>query len=317
MNVGALVDRVCVVIALAVATSGRGEQVVEFKATITNSPFATPGYTVGDVVTGWYAYDPAATAFEIGFNYAMYHMPGMHLSFGEVSYEAMSGGRLNVVHFLPVYHPNPVDEYDLLGFTLTGPDLEGFSPAYSEIKLTDTDNSVYANLPPPIPIDLPDPQLFELQNLTIVFLDLPPKVAREIHAQIDSIKKVQNDDDSEPPEIVSLSTTPAILWPPNGKMIPVKVEVVAKDNVGVASSRITSVTSTESAASFRSGTKAGPNWLITGDLTLALRAERTGSGGGRIYDIEIECSDAAGNTSTGHTQVIVPQHADGKKSGAR
>jgi hypothetical protein len=316
MNIASLVVRVSVVLALAVATSTRSEQIVEFKATITNSPFATPGYAVGNVVTGWYAYDPAATPFELGFNYAMYQMPGMHLSFGEVAYEAMSGGRLNVVHFLPEITPNAVDLYDLLGFTLSGPVVEGFSPAFSELKLTDTDNSAYANLHP-VPIDLPDPGVFEIQELKIGFLSSPPIVAREIHAQINSIKKVLDGSDSEPPKILSLSANPGILWPPNGKMVRVQIVVVAKDNVGVVSSKIISVASNESAESFRSGNKAGPNWLITGSLTLALRAERTGTTGGRIYDIAVECSDAAGNTSIGHTQVRVPQHADGRRDGAQ
>ncbi len=316
MNVRALVAYVFVVVSLAYVTSLRAEQVVEFKGTITNSPFATPGYVVGDVVTGWYAYDPAETPFESGSNYAMYQMPGMHLSLGASTYETLSGGRLNVVHFLPEITPNAVDLYDLLGFTLSGPDIEGFSPAFSEIKLTDTDNSVYANLQP-VPIDLPDPTSFEIQVLTIGFLSSPPNASREIVAQIDSIKKVQEGGDSEPPEILSLSATPSVLWPPNGKMIPVRVVVVAEDNVGVVSSKIISVASNESAESFRSGRKAGANWLVTGDLTLFLRAERTGSGGGRVYDIAVECRDAAGNASVAHTQVVVPQDAKGKTSGTR
>ncbi len=47
------------------------------------------------------------------------------------------------------------------------------------------------------------------------------------------------------------------------------------------------------------------------DLTLELRAERSGKGGGRIYTITVECADASGNTSTADVIVTVP-HDKGK-----
>ena len=49
-----------------------------------------------------------------------------------------------------------------------------------------------------------------------------------------------------------------------------------------------------------------PDVEITGVLTLQLRAERSGSGPGRIYTATIECQDAAGNVSTRDVQVRVP-----------
>ena len=52
-------------------------------------------------------------------------------------------------------------------------------------------------------------------------------------------------------------------------------------------------------------------WMITGPLTLNLRAERSGTGSGRVYTIIVSCTDDAGNTSTRATQVLVP-HDKGK-----
>jgi hypothetical protein len=39
------------------------------------------------------------------------------------------------------------------------------------------------------------------------------------------------------------------------------------------------------------------NRIVTGPLTLDLRAERSGTGTGRVYTIEVETTDAAGNTT--------------------
>lgn len=109
--------------------------------------------------------------------------------------------------------------------------------------------------------------------------------------------------DCEPPVIHSVTATPASLWPPNHKMQPVTLSVNATDNCHVARSKIISVTSTEVLAS---AGVASPDWQITGDLTVNLRAERSGNGPGRIYTITVECADDAGNTSTAQAQVTVP-----------
>jgi hypothetical protein len=104
--------------------------------------------------------------------------------------------------------------------------------------------------------------------------------------------------DCEPPVIHSISATPVMLWPPNHKMQPVTLHVSATDNCHLARSRIISVASNEATAAM--------DWEITGDLTLNLRAERSGRGGGRVYTITIECVDDSGNTSTALAQVTVP-----------
>ena len=84
--------------------------------------------------------------------------------------------------------------------------------------------------------------------------------------------------------------------PPNHKMVAITLNAVASDNVGVASLKITSVTSNEPDNGLGDGDTAG-DWLITGDLTLNLRAERGGTGNGRTYTIT-RGRDAAGNATT-------------------
>jgi photosystem II stability/assembly factor-like uncharacterized protein len=73
--------------------------------------------------------------------------------------------------------------------------------------------------------------------------------------------------------------SPAVLWPPNHKMVPVTVSAPA----GWA---ILSVTSNEPESGLGSGDLA-PDSQITGRLTVNLRAERDGRGTGRIYTITL------------------------------
>ena len=50
-----------------------------------------------------------------------------------------------------------------------------------------------------------------------------------------------------------------------------------------------------------------PDWEVTGDLTLNLRAERAATGTGRIYTITVESRDDFGNASTRTVTVTVPK----------
>jgi hypothetical protein len=83
-------------------------------------------------------------------------------------------------------------------------------------------------------------------------------------------------------------------------MVPVTLSVAATDACGIASAKIVSVTSNEP-----QDTKA-TDWQITGDLSLLLRAQRDGSGTGRMYTITVEVTDPAGNQTRVTTTVLVP-----------
>jgi uncharacterized repeat protein (TIGR03803 family) len=114
--------------------------------------------------------------------------------------------------------------------------------------------------------------------------------------------------DCEPPVIHSIAASPASLWPPNHKMQPVTLRVSATDNCHLARCKIVSVTSNERADKKDSKDEKGkepPDWEITGDLNLNLRAEDSGHPHGRIYTIAVECTDDSGNNSTAVAQVTV------------
>jgi hypothetical protein len=113
------------------------------------------------------------------------------------------------------------------------------------------------------------------------------------------------EENNRPPDITDISVTPASLWPPNHKMQDVNV------NYTVSSACQTQcrleVTSNEPVLGTGTG-DTSPDWEIIDSNSLKLRAERAGTGNGRIYTISIICSDNLGNTNTVSTEVIVPHN---------
>jgi hypothetical protein len=107
--------------------------------------------------------------------------------------------------------------------------------------------------------------------------------------------------DTTAPTLGAVQATPPVLEPPNHKMVPVTVAVEATDSCDP-----TPVSSNEA----ENGTGDGdtsPDWEITGPLTANLRAERAGSGNGRVYTLTVACVDATGNAAQGTTTVTVPK----------
>jgi len=112
--------------------------------------------------------------------------------------------------------------------------------------------------------------------------------------------------DTVPPVIASASTNPRSLWPPNHKMVAVRVNARVEDACSSATWRITSVRSSEDANGNGDG-NTERDWQITGDHTLQLRAERSGKGSGRVYSITIVATDRSGNTAERVLTVTVPK----------
>jgi len=115
-------------------------------------------------------------------------------------------------------------------------------------------------------------------------------------------------EDTIPPEIESISASPNILWPANHKMVSVLIDVSVTDNCSEAplpECQIISVSSNESENGLGDGNTV-PDWQIEEDLTVKLRAERSGTGSGRVYTITAECTDAVENSSISTVIVTVP-----------
>lgn len=79
-------------------------------------------------------------------------------------------------------------------------------------------------------------------------------------------------------------------------MVRVNLEAQVAERCSSASWAIVDVQSNEPVNGHGDGHTA-PDWSITGDHTVKLRAERSGRGEGRVYSITIQAVDAAGNLS--------------------
>lgn len=109
-----------------------------------------------------------------------------------------------------------------------------------------------------------------------------------------------------PPLVIAGGTaSPATLWPPNHKMVPVKVTYSVSGGCGTGACTITSITSNEPINGLGDGDTA-PDWQLVDATHVSLRAERSGTGTGRIYTITITCTDGGGHTTTKTVKVTVP-----------
>ena len=99
--------------------------------------------------------------------------------------------------------------------------------------------------------------------------------------------------DTTAPVITGLSTTPSTVWPPNGALVPVAVSVTATDDTDPAP--VCSLTSLTASGPAPDGSG------ITGALSASVRAA-----GGVTYTLTVTCTDAAGNSSSRSTDVVVP-----------
>lgn len=150
---------------------------------------------------------------------------------------------------------------------------------------------------------LPMPAGSELRYLNGHFtVGLPEyKGFKDIHGALER-------QDVTPPSL-NVTATPANLWPPNGKPVPITVNLSVKDNYDPAPEvKLEFVTANESLAEGDIANAA----FGTDDRQLKLVAKRDGGNKtGRIYTITYSATDASGNKAMVSTTVTVP-HDQGK-----
>jgi hypothetical protein len=112
---------------------------------------------------------------------------------------------------------------------------------------------------------------------------------------------------------VTLTLSPNRLWPPDHRLVQVLATLTANDVcAGALPAVLDSIISSEPDNGLGDGDKAGDisgAALGTSDTTFALRAERSGSGPGRVYMVTFRATDPAGNSGTGSAVVRVPSSA--------
>ena len=101
--------------------------------------------------------------------------------------------------------------------------------------------------------------------------------------------------------------SPTVLWPPNHKLVRVTLRASVSDLGGPAAWSIVGVQCNEPANARGDGNTL-PDWSIADADTVFLRAERSGSGGSRIYYVQVRATDPTGNQSEVQTvTVTVPK----------
>jgi uncharacterized repeat protein (TIGR01451 family) len=133
------------------------------------------------------------------------------------------------------------------------------------------------------------------------------------HSTATSLDDAQNDDNASSdsvtvanpaPVITGASVDMAALWPADHKMKNVRVFYSTTDNCGAVTTAL-AVSSNEPVKGTGDGDTA-PDWEIVDGNTVRLRAERAGTGSGRVYTITITATDSVGNASAQTVTVGVP-----------
>ncbi len=98
----------------------------------------------------------------------------------------------------------------------------------------------------------------------------------------------------------------ATIWPPNGNFVNITILGVTDPDGDSVSITIDAIFQDEAVNAPGSG-NTGPDGAGVGTSTAQVRAERVGSGNGRVYHIYFTATDSAGASCSGVVQVGVPQ----------
>lgn len=241
------------------------------------------------------------------------------------SFDPTPGGSVALTQTPP--NPYPLGSTPV---TLRATDLDGlFQTCSAQVTVQDKEPPKLSNVPAPIqkeqtalagtPVTVPlptamdncttpvevtsdAPAVFPLGTTTVTF------TATDTAGNTTQAQTTVTIVDTTPPNINSAVANPPTLWPPNHKMVPTMVAVSVTDICDAAPAcEIIQVTSNEPVNGLGDGNTA-PDWKITGKLTVDLRAERAGTGSGRVYTITVRCTDASGNSATKNATVSVPHN---------
>jgi hypothetical protein len=112
-----------------------------------------------------------------------------------------------------------------------------------------------------------------------------------------------------PPDCSGAVASPAVLWPPNHDLVRIAIVGVVDPDDDPIVITATDVAQNEAEDAPGSG-NTGPDSQLD---PLAVRAERSGQGSGRVYTVSFVADDGQGGTCAGIVEVCVP-HDQGQRS---
>jgi hypothetical protein len=132
-------------------------------------------------------------------------------------------------------------------------------------------------------------------------------LVRDRHGKADTAQSVVTVVDQTAP-VLDVSLAPAVLWPPDHRLVPVQASVTGTDACGPTEVILESILSSEPDDALGSpGSSDIQNAeLGTPDFGFQLRAERSTSKRGRVYLVRYRGTDPSGNSSTSEAFVYVP-----------
>ena len=141
----------------------------------------------------------------------------------------------------------------------------------------------------------------------------PPDYILSTEWALLTLQKVVPPPLNQPPNVTDAYPSIDCLWPPNHKFVDITIEGVTDPDGDVVTITITNITSDEPTASIKGagGDKHAPDASGVGTDTASLRAERSGTGNGRVYEITFVASDGIADT-VGNVTVCVPHDYRGK-----
>ena len=115
-----------------------------------------------------------------------------------------------------------------------------------------------------------------------------------------------------PPDCSKAFPSATRLWPPNHKLATVAIQGVTDPENDPIKIRVTRITQDEPVNGLGDG-DTGPDGFGVGTSQAQIRAERSGTGNGRVYAVAFTAEDGRGGSCNGTVQVGVP-HDQGKGS---
>jgi REJ domain. len=108
-----------------------------------------------------------------------------------------------------------------------------------------------------------------------------------------------------PPRCDLAQASPGLLWPPIHTLVPVQLIGITDPDNDQVTLEVTGVTQDEPVNGLGDG-DTSPDAIRQGS-TVALRAERAGTGNGRVYYVTFTATDAWGGSCTGTVTVCMPR----------